>query len=126
MAEPHPLAERRERRGFSVTKLAVEIGASPGTVRRWESGQATPDARRVADLADVLALPTSTVAAWWQAAVTYPTDPPRPRPSRRPQTAPPARPWAWRSASGGGLIVAEFGDAGLPRDRPAGRQAVDG
>ncbi|MBC8092042.1 MAG: helix-turn-helix domain-containing protein, partial [Pseudonocardia sp.] len=36
----HPLAERRERRGFSVTRLAGEIGASPATVRRWETGEA--------------------------------------------------------------------------------------
>lgn len=61
----HPLAERRERRGFSVTRLAGEIGASPATVRRWETGDAVPDRRRVADLADALALPTGVVAAWW-------------------------------------------------------------
>lgn len=45
---------RRARGGWSVERVAAEIGKSAGTVRNWESGRTVPDVDDLADIASLL------------------------------------------------------------------------
>ena len=48
------LQRLRERRGWSVTRLAAEIGVSPDSVKNWEAGRTEPNVSTLIALVNAL------------------------------------------------------------------------
>lgn len=70
------LRQVRKQHGFSIAKLATEMGVQPHTVSRWETGTREPDATMLLKLANILGCSVDELLGGksFQCSSNYPTE----------------------------------------------------